>query len=296
MDYAGLFPPAALPFEIAVRCFDAYLEEDNPWMISRFVCPVNRFSELVQLDTGSQHPFPVAGLIRKSPTESLADCAKRAGEMFRHLSGTRHSLSSLEIWLPADSPEVELNEFVSILADSLNELANTPDSIPAFFEFPLSTELAGSPLQRIGKPHRISLCLKARCGGLKAENFPSVKEVSLLILYCIEHTVPFKCTAGLHHPVRYFNESIKTWSHGFWNIFGAAILGKARRLQLDDIQEIVSEKEIGNFSFSTDTFRWKDLHCTVDEIHDARNLATSFGSCSFDEPREDLWAAGLLHN
>ena len=40
IDYAGLFPPAALPMADAVRNYDAYRNGEHAWMLGRFVVPV----------------------------------------------------------------------------------------------------------------------------------------------------------------------------------------------------------------------------------------------------------------
>ena len=50
VDYAGLFPPARLPLEQAIRAYVRYTREDEAWMLGRFVCPAGRLSELTPLD------------------------------------------------------------------------------------------------------------------------------------------------------------------------------------------------------------------------------------------------------
>src|SRR5689334_20933712 len=46
LDYAGLFPPARLPLDAAVRNFARYRTEPEAWMLGRFVCPAARLAEL----------------------------------------------------------------------------------------------------------------------------------------------------------------------------------------------------------------------------------------------------------
>ena len=104
-----------------------------------------------------------------------------------------------------------------------------------------------------------------------------------------------KFTAGLHHPLRRFDESVGTTMHGFVNVFGAGILAHAQRLSEDQIRAIVEDENPGSFDFTKDDFRWKDFRATTEEIADARRQAViSFGSCSFDEPREELRKLGWL--
>ena len=42
------------------------------------------------------------------------------------------------------------------------------------------------------------------------------------------------------------------------------------------------------FLLVKDRLAWQDLSVTVKEIKELRNSILSFGSCSFDEPREEL--------
>src|SRR4051812_14528063 len=45
IDYAGLFPPAALDMPTAVRHYAEYLGQAEAWMLGRFVVPVARLEE-----------------------------------------------------------------------------------------------------------------------------------------------------------------------------------------------------------------------------------------------------------
>ena len=46
IDYAGLFPPAALSMEEAVRNYARYREGEHAWMLGRFVVPEARAHEV----------------------------------------------------------------------------------------------------------------------------------------------------------------------------------------------------------------------------------------------------------
>src|SRR5271168_1715881 len=45
IDYAGLFPPAGLPMESAVRNYAAYRGSELHWILGRFIVPVARLAE-----------------------------------------------------------------------------------------------------------------------------------------------------------------------------------------------------------------------------------------------------------
>ena len=46
IDYAGLFPPAALSMADAVSAYRAHVASAESWMLGRFVVPVDRLEEL----------------------------------------------------------------------------------------------------------------------------------------------------------------------------------------------------------------------------------------------------------
>jgi hypothetical protein len=83
--------------------------------------------------------------------------------------------------------------------------------------------------------------------------------------------------------------------HGFLNVFVAGVLAHARGVGEDTLREILVDERAENFAFDDDKLRWKDYTASLAEIERARvQLVKSFGSCSFDEPREDLRNLGLL--
>lgn len=135
---------------------------------------------------------------------------------------------------------------------------------------------------------------KLRCGGLEAAAFPTPEQVAFVIAACRDAKVPLKFTAGLHHPIRHYNTGLQTHMHGFLNVFVAGVLAHARGLSAEQLQPILEDEDARSFAFDDAGLRWKDQHATTEEITAARKFVTSFGSCSFDEPRDDLRALGWL--
>src|SRR5262249_16953334 len=75
----------------------------------------------------------------------------------------------------------------------------------------------------------------------------------------------------------------------------AGVLAHTRQLDVATITALLADTEPGNFHFDDTGLRWRDHDASVAEIREARQgLVHGFGSCSFDEPRDDLRKLGLL--
>ena len=82
--------------------------------------------------------------------------------------------------------------------------------------------------------------------------------------------------------------------HGFVNVLGAAELAAEYQWDEQQTSEMLEDENGASFSFSDDSFAWREWKIVTEQIKARRKLVTSFGSCSFDEPREDLRALNLL--
>ncbi|MGI8958723.1 MAG: hypothetical protein ACR2IV_02970 [Bryobacteraceae bacterium] len=138
---------------------------------------------------------------------------------------------------------------------------------------------------------------KIRSGGITPDAIPSVEAVASYVIACAERRLPFKATAGLHHPVRqlhrltYEPDACFAMMHGFINVFLAAAFAWHGERQ---IRPILAETDASAFRFD-DRAHWRELSLSSDEVAEARNsFVHSFGSCSFEEPIEDMRALGWL--
>ncbi len=132
---------------------------------------------------------------------------------------------------------------------------------------------------------------------VKPEAIPSPKDVAAFIVACAERRLPFKATAGLHHPIRaeyaltYEADAPRAVMHGFLNVLMASAFAWRGE---KNIEAIIAETDASAFTFDGGA-KWRDLTLSADEIKDARqNFMHSIGSCSFDEPVHELQALGLL--
>jgi hypothetical protein len=258
-------------------------------MLGRFVCPAGRLAELgpyVGELFADGPPLAVSALGRGGDTpEELyfglrADLEAVAGFRLHH--GPRVAVDVFETRLPAAVDGTE----ISRLAEAL-----WLERLEPF------VEVSPGP----GCPETVATLLrlrqtgfKLRCGGVEAAAFPPPVEVGMAIQACHALRVPLKFTAGLHHPVRHFNASVQTKMHGFLNVLVAGILGHARGPDCERLVKIITDEDPSSFHFDDHSLAWKDQRATVAEIESARKFVTSFGSCSFDEPRDDLRTLGLL--
>jgi hypothetical protein len=130
--------------------------------------------------------------------------------------------------------------------------------------------------------------LKLRTGGTAADLYPRPLAVARALVIARDHGVPIKFTAGLHHPIRHWNKSVGTRMHGFINILMAGLLAHHHGLSPERVESILEEEEPSNFSFTELTADWRDLALPIEAIPKWRERVVSFGSCSVDEPKEDL--------
>ena len=170
--------------------------------------------------------------------------------------------------LPSADPRIEAVEAAGIDPEVLFEAA--PE---VYCELPLRDDVSFRILQL----DELGLRAKVRCGG---SVLPTVLALAEFVEACKRLEIPFKATAGLHHPVRRGDE------HGFLNLLAAAVF--------EDEEDSLAEDDPGAFAVSAESFRWRDRSAGAYEIAQARELFVSFGSCSAQEPIDGLAALGML--
>jgi hypothetical protein len=284
IDYAGLFPPAGLSMPEAVINYATYRNSNFSWMLGRFVVPAGRLnefqesaSEFVSRDAGSAWPVSVIA------SENLHDTV-RLVEDFNATNGPGLICDALEI--KAESPGLIENAAKSL-----------PPKITAYFELELDDSLADQIAALALNRQRA----KIRTGGIIPEAFPATPDIIRFVRSCLAADVPFKATAGLHHPIRCFraltyeSDSPSGTMHGFLNLFlmtGFALEGY--RLSL--LQDVMEEEFEEVFRFDEQSASWRDdFSLNIWQLEALRKKGIqSFGSCSFDEPVAELQAMGIL--
>jgi hypothetical protein len=301
VDYAGLFPPARLPLDEAIRNYARYRQGPDAWMLGRFICPAARLGELgayrVLFQDGP--PLAVSALGRggDSAEEFLAGLRADLADItaFRERHGDRVTVDVLELRLPGKALAPDPASLGQLLPEVVGLLR--PTGLSLFNEFPpgLDRGLLSYLLVRFNTQLGRPAGLKLRCGGLEASAFPPAQRVALALWTCADFRVPFKATAGLHHPFPHFDPGLRATMHGFVNLFAAGVFAHAHGLDTERIQAVLTDNDPAHFRFDDSGLRWGDRYVPTPDIAAARRDAVlSFGSCSFDEPRDDLRALGWL--
>jgi hypothetical protein len=291
IDYAGMFPPCSLALEPALRNQADFVRSSEAWMLNGFVLPVEQFDAAKQFLTqfDSHHPLRVAALGPKTTNaDSFLDGLDHATTAIRSFSKHHVDLVSvghLEMFFPDAVDSARLKKARAIVGE-----------LPVFWEAP--PERAEQTIGVIARHNSDSglatFAYKLRTGGVIADAFPSSTQIARALIAATTQQIPIKFTAGLHHPIRQFRDEVKTKMHGFLNVLGAAVLAAEHQWDADQAVTMLEDEDPRSFSFTDDCFAWRDWKIDTERLQDRRKFVNSFGSCSFDEPRDDLRALNLL--
>ena len=323
IDYAGLFPPADLPLNEAINEYAEQLKSENSAMLSRFIIPISKLDDLDDFVPlfASIGPLrlSVLGGGGNTDDEYLSKINKNITDInnYREKHDGKIHIDMIECKMATNSPSKNtMQEATTLLNENglthyheFAELPNvginysTDEDESSWDEVIVPTVKLISEMKGAG--------VKLRCGGVVKEAFPSVEQVAAMIQTCVLAKTPMKFTAGLHHPIRHFADEYDEFMHGFVNTFGAGIFAttfptprnsqeKYRMFIL--LSHMIDDQNAENFSFSNDSMTWKvgderdtQFEISADNIGEARkNSMISYGSCSFQEPIDDLTQLGWM--
>lgn len=267
VDYAGLFPPTALPMQQAVENYDRYQRSPESWMLARFIVPVARLDEFEACAPAHNH-WRLSVLAGGDLESDLARVARSPARI--------------------DTIEMKVSDAAQIEA----AMHRLPPALTAYFEI--------ADVELVAAVRAAGARAKIRTGGVTPEAFPAAGRIARFLNACAKSGTAFKATAGLHHPLRcyraltYSADGPSGWMYGFLNVFVAAVLAR-KGLAAEAIEQLLMEQTPGAFSFRDDALHWSGHSLAVNEIAAARrNFAISFGSCSFEEPVAELRELHLL--
>ncbi|WP_209121306.1 hypothetical protein [Alkalihalobacillus sp. BA299] len=295
IDYAGLFPPAQLPLDRAIRNYAAFQTYEDAWMLGHFIIPVTQLKQLtpsVALFSES-NPLTLSAIGRSSSDAesclSFLQADLKQISLFNEKYKAAACIKGFELPLPPVVPKRDLLEVLSLETKKRN--LKTFCEVTVAFNEDWNQQMLAT-LDEIAiqnNKHNGRLGIKLRTGGLTVEAFPAPEQVAAVIVGCSERSIPQKFTAGLHHPIRMYRNEVKTKMHGFLNVFTAGMLARTQNIDLATVAQILADENSANFTFTEQGLAWKGTVVNVSEMEHLRlNALCSFGSCSFDEPREDL--------
>ena len=281
IDYAGLFPPAALDMATAVRSYAEYRAGPDAWALGRFVVPASRLAEL-EREAESIAPRSPADPWRLGVL--LGDGAARELELLGELK-CRHAAAG------AAALSGDVVEGKAATVEAVDRLARAlPRWATAYVEVPLEPD----PAPLLAAIARGGLRAKARTGGVTPDAFPPPAAVLRFLRACTATDLPFKMTAGLHHPLRaeyrltYAADSPTGTMYGFLNVFLAAAFLRSSLPEAEGLR-LLEERSPDAFRFLPDAIEWRGHR--VDQATIAATRAQGiggFGSCSFTEPMGEL--------
>jgi len=305
IDYAGLFPPASLSMEDAFATYIQHRRGPDGWMISHFVCPAARLDELEPLLEATDEADPPVSLAvlgsGGDTIDAFLEAVDRDADALRRMvsrNGERVVADVFEVRLP-----VAGGAAVAVADGSQRLEKGSRLSVTPYFEVSLLGDwrprlpAAAAAVRDANREWRGTnrIGLKIRCGGLEAAAVPPVEAVAAAIAIGVAIGVPLKATQGLHHVVRCYDPALGTTVHGFLNLFVAATLARSHDLPVVRLAEIVAEENPDAFVIDGEAVGWQDLEASSDQVAEARRRGlTTFGSCSFEEPRNELRNLGLL--
>jgi hypothetical protein len=278
VDYAGLFPPAALPMASALEEYARAHAGPDAWMLSRFVVPAARLPE-----------FAAARLARgeAGPVWALSAIVRDVSE------DDRAAIASFNAAAGAHCARVDTVECKPATVQGIDWLVGAfASTCDVYVEVP-----AGGDATPWLEHLRVrGLKAKVRTGGLTPDAFPLPADLLSFIESAVRLGVPFKATAGLHHAVRgayrltYDAASPHAAMYGYLNVLLATAAVRAG-LPRTAADALLREADATSLTFEDGTISWAGVDIPVASVDVLRrDHLVSFGSCSFLEPAAEFHA------
>lgn len=273
----------------AVRNYAGYRAGADHDLLGRFVLPSSRLREFADASRGMLErgagsvPWCLSVIIG----DDLAEARKTVLEFTSSHIDTSDAGHAL-----CDAVEMRAHDQQQMI-DAVKAF---PRPLHQFFEISLERGFE-TMLEVIGSCRASA---KLRTGGVTPDAFPSSQTIVRFVAACNELGLPFKATAGLHHPLSgtypltYATDAPQTTMFGYVNLFLASAFirkGIAER----EACAILEESEPEEFWFRESGVAWRGNELNRDDLRMTRSrLFLSFGSCSFREPVDEARELGLI--
>jgi hypothetical protein len=247
-DDASQFPPNNLDLDTAVEEHRAWREGERADLVGRFLIPLGRLEALA-----ADRDWQLGIIVPADATPASARNAAAA------VGGTPAVVTAVELSAAADRT-----------------------AIAAWREaFPDADLFLEGRAEAVDAIRGMGAKAKVRCGGATAAAVPEPHDLAAFIAACAALEVPFKATAGLHQPLRHYDEGLRCHQYGFLNLWAATALALERPSTDLLLRALVAE--------DLESLRIDELDLTA-----ARERFEAFGTCSIEEPIAALVGLGLL--
>jgi len=277
LDYAGMFPPARLDSKSAFENYLRYRRGAERIFVRSFVCPVSALKDLPQ-STNDEVALSVIGTRAES---SIRESVVRDFVVLREFSETHsknYRVRSYEI----RADEIRAGSPLEIRDTWFRELHRMFPGVLIFVEVPYAENTLSDSLALLKSQNLFG---KVRIA--EGDSVLSGKELARWVSLCANLRLPFKATAGLHHPIHESERGV--YQHGFLNLFCAGTIAYFGGDE-SAIRSILECEDSSEFRFLEDAFEVLGHRAEIPRIREARGWLISFGSCSVDEPLEGLEA------
>lgn len=213
---------------------------------------------------------------------------------------SRFVLSAKDLTLLPPSRPFPLTVLADHTYNSLDARVKSVETKEIFSsQAPMYREIPIDDISALHSVRDARVFAKIRTGGISPDAIPATDAVAAFLVMAARLRIPFKATAGLHHPIRavrsltYDKDSPTAMMHGFLNVFVASALAWHSASEKIVLQ-VLNEEDPQAFIFDAE-LRWRDRTLNALQVANARrDFAHSFGSCSFAEPVSELQQVGWL--
>ncbi len=269
-DDASLFPPASLAMAAAIAGHERHRIGWYRDMSGPFVCPDAKI-------TGLSAALTASAVAELDLALTLPDgAASLDGAVDAVFADPRLRLRAVEVPIGRGGGAEAVAELVAAL--DRTPLAGAS----GFVEIPAG-QLTGGSLRVLADHGYLA---KLRTGGGSAAAFPSEQALASCLTELTGQRLPFKCTAGLHHAVRHRAAGTGFEHHGFLNVV-LAIAAALDDATTDQVAGLLADTDPHQVAVAV-------AGLDADTAVAVRELFTSFGTCSTDEPVTDLVTLGLV--
>lgn len=227
IDYAGVFPPAALSLAEARAEYEQLRRGEHGWVVGPMLVLASDLDDPALRGLDAAHLGAVADVV---PDRRVAQAERRVDPS------------------SASAAIAQLRDVAPVL------YLESHDPTDLSFLEPIATARAVD----------VDVRAKIRTGGATADAFPSPAAVAAFLAACVARGIPCKATAGLHHPVRTTSDVPEATEHGFLNVLAAARCALAG--DPEATLAALETTDIADFDVATATYRGVGAGLDVAEV------------------------------